>query len=459
MKPKRKKLLLVPLILSLAVTGAWWALAGEAPVETRFNGAYRLEDGRLVVITPRQGRQLRYRLAPDGESRALYPAGELTYEAGPGWSDRRPVEVELTFELGEDGRPRGFRWRRPADEAETARRLPLAETFFTFPSGELTLRGKLVLPPGEGPFPVVVLVHGSGRESAVDTYFMPYLFAPHGIATLAFDKRGTGGSDGDYTQNFHLLAGDVLAAVEWLRGRPEIDRRRIHLAGFSQGGWIAPLAASRTRGIRSLLIAYGPTVPVTAEDRWGYVHALRQAGFGEAEIAAADRVNESIEAIMDHGQDRWDELARRLEEIRGEPWLPAVQESDSILGFLAATKMPLSAVRLYAWWRTRGDGEPFVDRLYDPEPTLAALDVPSLWIFGGRDSSMPTPWCLEVLDRLARQGRPVETRVYAQAEHGIRRVETGDDGHRRTLGYEPGYFMAMVDWLRRHSDLPALSGG
>lgn len=456
MKAKRSKILLSVLVLLLLGAAAWWMLGGEPPPDTRFNGAYQLDDGRLVTITPRQGEVLRYRLVPSGESRALYPAGGWTYEAGPGWSGRRPVEVQLTFDDPSAGRPAGFRWKHAEESWQSARRLPLDETLFTFESGDLTLRGKLVLPPGDGPFPAVVLVHGSGRESAVDTYSMPYLFAPHGIATLAFDKRGTGGSEGDYTQNFELLAGDVVAAVEWLRRQPQIDGQRIHLAGFSQGGWIAPLAASRTQGIRSLLISYGPVVPVTAEDRWGYVYALRQASFGDAEIAAADHVNQTIEAIVDRREDRWDELAQRLREIRGEPWLPAVQQSDSMLGFLTSTKIPLWMIRLYARWKMRGD-EPFIDRTYDPVPTVAALPMPSLWIFGGEDSSMPTPWCLAVLEKLAWQGRPVETLLYPEAEHGILHLEKGENGQRRYTGYEPGYLMAMVDWLRRQSDLPPLS--
>lgn len=70
---------------------------------------------------------------------------------------------------------------------------------------------------------------------------------------LAYGKRGVGGSTGEYTSigpgnsvlMFDLLAADVIAAVEALRARKDIDARRIGLVGISQGGWIAPLAASR----------------------------------------------------------------------------------------------------------------------------------------------------------------------------------------------------------------------
>ena len=66
--------------------------------------------------------------------------------------------------------------------------------------------------------------------------------------------------------------------------------------------------------------------------------------------------------------------------------------SDSILGMVADTEMPLWAVRAYLWWRTVAGDTPFIDRLYDPVQTMQKLQTPSLWILGGQDSSAPTPW-------------------------------------------------------------------
>lgn len=476
MKLRRWQKILAVLV---AVLGAG-ALVGylalrPPPPDTRFTGAYALQDGRRVYVTPRAGEVLRYRLE-DGTSGALYPEGpeeELRYVSGPGWSGREPVELELTFRMDAAGRAEGFTWRpvtvgagEGLGAAQEARRLDLPEELLTFPSGDLALRGKLVLPSpeehGPGPYPAVVPVHGSGSESAVDHYFLPYLFAAHGIATVVYDKRGTGGSEGEYTQNFHVLAGDAIAAVEVLRARSDFDPGRIHILGGSQGGWIAPLAASRLEegagGIRSLLIGYGPMVPIVDEDRWGYVYQLRRKGFGEEAIARADRLHETIVRIVDHGEwERWDELGRMLDEAEGEDWFQAVAGSDSTLGFLADTRMPRWLIKLYAKWKIGQtvDGEPLADRLYDPVPVVAALDVPSLWIFGGEDSSMPTDWSVVELERLQAAGRPIEILVYPDAEHGILRFEEGEGGERRYLGYEPEYLMTMVRWLRERSGLEA----
>lgn len=460
MRWNRRKVAASVAVLVAAGVAAGWQATREEPFDTRFNGAYRLEDGspgggRLVVITPREGKVLRARFL-NGDSRALWPVASNRYESGPGWAERKPVELAVTF-VTAAGRVTGVRWTGNDGQAQEGRRLELPEVPATFRSGDVTLRAKLVLPEGPGPFPAAVLVHGSESDSAVDRYFEPYLYAAHGIATLVYDKRGTGGSGGKYTQNFHLLARDVVAAAGWLRSRPEIDPGRIHLVGFSQGGWIAPLAASQVAGIRSLLINFGPLVPVAEEDRWGYVYALRHQGFGDDAVRRADRLNDLIRGIVDRGENRWAELGRGLDAARGAPWFRAVRGSDSILGQVAASRAPLWAQRLYAWWKLRPrNGVAFSERLYDPVPTLAGLAVPSLWILAGEDKSMPTAWTVDRLEALRREGRPIEVALYPQADHSILRFVEDKNGERQVVGYEPTYFPRAIGWLRRQSGLPEL---
>ncbi len=450
-----KKLLLILALLSLLAWIGYRLFLAPESVDTRFNGAYRFEDGRLAYVAPREGTSLRYR-EMSGSSRALWSVQDTVFESGPGWSGREPVEVTVEFESGDSADAiHGFTWAPVQGDESRASRIELPEVFTTFPSGELELRGKLVLPLGEPPFPAIVFVHGSERYSAVDNYFLPYLFASHGVAAFVFDKRGTGGSTGKYIQNFYLLSDDVVAAVDWLRQRPEIEPGNIHLGGYSQGGWIAPLAATKTEAIRSLLIAYGPMVPVTGEDRWGYVWALQQKGFGEDAIAKADEINDVVGAIMDDGEDRWSELGDKLDAARGQDWFEALAGSDGVVGFLAGTKMPLWVVRIVAWWFSRGD-VPFIDRRYDPVPTVASLDIPSLWLFGGEDSSMPTQWSVDELVALQAEGNPIEYEVYPLAEHGILLMEETESGDRQPVGYAPGYFKRQVNWIREQAGLPSL---
>jgi alpha-beta hydrolase superfamily lysophospholipase len=94
-------------------------------------------------------------------------------------------------------------------------------------------------------------VHGSGAE---DREFIPpfaYFLVRHGIAILGYDKRGVTEWGGDWhTASFEDLAGDRTAAVEYLKGRREIEPAQIGLFGVSQAGWIMPLAPVRGRNVR-----------------------------------------------------------------------------------------------------------------------------------------------------------------------------------------------------------------
>lgn len=132
----------------------------------------------------------------------------------------------------------------------------------------LTLAGTLTLPEGSGPFPAVILISGSGPQDRDETLqgHKPFLvLADHltkaGIAVLRYDDRGVGGSNG-----YHALAttadftGDALAAFEYLRTRPEIIPNKIGMIGHSEGGLIAPLAASKEPAISWIVLLAGPGV-------------------------------------------------------------------------------------------------------------------------------------------------------------------------------------------------------
>jgi uncharacterized protein len=109
--------------------------------------------------------------------------------------------------------------------------------------------GMLHLPAGRGPHPAVLLLHGiTGDKTGSHRLFvhMARALAARGIATLRFDMRGSGDSEGEF-QDMTLAgeAGDAQAALEWLIGRPEIDSARIGALGLSLGGMVESMLAGR----------------------------------------------------------------------------------------------------------------------------------------------------------------------------------------------------------------------
>lgn len=135
-----------------------------------------------------------------------------------------------------------------------------------FESKGVTLVGTLSLPPGEEPHPTLVWVHGSGPETRDQaSSFFAQLLDPR-YAFFAFDKRGAGESGGVCCPlDFDLLADDVVAAVDAVRERDEVDRDAVGLMALSQGGWIAPLAANRDDNVEFEVILSGSAVSVGEE--------------------------------------------------------------------------------------------------------------------------------------------------------------------------------------------------
>jgi len=137
-------------------------------------------------------------------------------------------------------------------------------------SSNVHIAGSLTLPNGKGPFPAVLLIAGSGaldRDEMV-SYHKPFLvLADHltrnGIAVLRVDKRGVGKTTGekpmgDYSETTLMdLADDVLAGVEYLKSRTEIDPKHIGLLGHSEGGVVGPIVVTRSPDVAFLVVLAG----------------------------------------------------------------------------------------------------------------------------------------------------------------------------------------------------------
>jgi hypothetical protein len=149
-------------LLSLSTAGC---VTNEPP--TAQLGAYRLDDGRTVSIRRSIDSTLRYRIFEDGSSGRLYPDSGNAYVSGPGFSDRTPADVTVSFQPAEDGVSSTFGWAEPNSAKQTARRIG-TELDIRFSSHDTRLFGKLQLPEGPPPYPAVVLVHGSGDSVATE---------------------------------------------------------------------------------------------------------------------------------------------------------------------------------------------------------------------------------------------------------------------------------------------------
>ena len=133
---------------------------------------------------------------------------------------------------------------------------------------KVTLGATLTKPKGEGKFPVVILITGSGPQDRDETIGMHKSFwviadylTKQGIAVLRVDDRGIGKSSGDFSASTSAdFATDVMAGIQYLKTRKDINPAKIGLIGHSEGGLIAPYIAARSKEVAFIVMLAGPAV-------------------------------------------------------------------------------------------------------------------------------------------------------------------------------------------------------
>jgi len=279
-------------------------------------------------------------------------------------------------------------------------------------------------------------VHGSESTAAVDVSNRPFLMASQGIASFVFDKRGTGASAGVYTQDFEQLADDAAAAVREARRLSAGRVGRIGLAGFSQGGWVAPLAALKAAA-DFLVVGYGVIGTPVEQDQWQVDYQLRGLGYGEDVIVKARKLTALAGNVAAsnfyHGMPQ---LLRTKDQYAGEPWLAKVDGQYS--GELLRGEVE----------RARSES-PQVIWHYDSMAVLRQLAIPQLWVFAQDDSVAPSAPTIARLDAWRGSGKDIAIAVFPQSDHGIRSFSVMPDGSRKYLGYAAGYDQLLADWMRQ----------
>lgn len=437
--------LLAGLLMSLSVAGPVHAEAPAcgSPDGASPSGAYRRDDGSVLSVLPGAA-QGRWQITDfsSGRSHALYPTAHLQFQSAADLTSEQPVAYRYGFKAGEPGGPETLTIEAVNGATAIARRIALRERDASFASGDIRLAGRLTLPAaGEGPFKAVIFVHGSDPVPSVGREWLPHLLAANGIATLVFDKRGTGCSTGQYVQHFGALSDDVVAAARWLRGQPEIRSDGVGLAGFSQGGWVAPLAALKDPAIRFVAVGYGLAMSMADEDRLEAPLKLREAGLDAASVAEFEDLNAALHQIARENFMDWRAFDERLARYRGRPWFATAARQQSWLGVV----MQMGPEKAKA--AAPGMFQTFFQPFYDPVPTLERLQQPMLWLMAGKDIEAPPGPTLQVLERLRRQGRPLSVVVFPNADHGIQDFVVRD-GRRVRTRYADGYFSTLLSWVQ-----------
>lgn len=391
-------------------------------------GVYRLTDGTLVDVGPMSDGALRWRTLDGVNGRlSLGPDGALRNQRG--WTGK-PDGLAVSFGACADGKI-SFAGKAGAKVA-----VDVVDTTFTGANGT-ALAGRLVMPKGGKAAPVSVLVHGSESYSAREFYFEPRTWPAEGVGVFVYDKRGSGGSQGKYTQDFHVLAEDAAAAAREARRLAGKRISRLGFDGGSQAGWIIPLAASKI-DVEYVVIRYGMAESPLAEDRGETLRGLKDKGYGPDVLEKAARVTDATAKVMVSKFTDFTDLNALKARWSGEAWWKDLE--GEFTGQIAHA--PEAAIREIGPKMDQG-----TTWEHEPMAVLRQVKTPILWIIAGDDLEAPPEETAKRLVSLAKEGRKITVLEFPRTDHGIREFDVVD-GKRVYTRYSDGYYRAVLDFTR-----------
>ena len=260
-----------------------------------------------------------------------------------------------------------------------------------------------------------------------------------GVGLFVYDKRGTGRSDGEYSQDFDALAGDAAMALQRARELAGPRAGRVGLFGGSQGGWVAPLAA--TLGDADfVMVSFGMMVDPTGEDASEVQSELRAAGYDEQILAQARQVTDVTGQLMASNFTEGREEYARLKQLwGGEDWFRRIEGEYS--GQLLRHGITGFSFVFHTFFDKGTSWN------HDPVAVMNRVDVPVLWTLAGQDREAPPDQTRVILQEMIAQGRDIELVEFPAADHGILEfIETASG--RESTRYSQGYFRMLGDWAR-----------
>ena len=314
------------------------------------------------------------------------------------------------------------------------------------PAG-VTLACTLTEPRAKGPFGAVVLATGSGPQNRDEALMghRPFLILSdaitrRGVAVLRCDDRGVGKSTGVFTEATTFdFADDTLAEVAALRGRLEIDPAHVGVLGHSEGGAVATIAASKSKGVAFIVLLAGTALPgdQILDLQRGLLE--QSSGMTAPEIAASKANWDKAFAIINAETD--DSVAtRRLRALY--EGLPAATRAqlEQAGGFDTQVKEVLSP-----WFRT------FL--ALDPRTFLARVKVPVLAINGARDWQVPPSANLPEMKKALAHDHDVTVQEMPGLNHLFQTAKTGAPSEYAEIDetMSPAVLTMVSDWIVLHA--------
>lgn len=314
----------------------------------------------------------------------------------------------------------------------------------------IILKGTLTLPKGNGPFPAVVLISGSGpqnRNSAVFDH-QPFLvlsdyLTRHGIAVLRYDDRGTGESEGVFNLATSLdFANDANAAFNFLFEQSFIDKKKIGLVGHSEGGMIAPMVANQNKKVKFNVLIACPALPIDSL-MYEQIRLTMEASH-TPETAIKNQL------IFNHQLFNYLKSKATYEK--------AIEGFDSFVKVVVVSQMGKDTTGLFSTVKAQSEQlRPIVTPWfhyfinYQPKNNLSRLAIPVLGIYGGKDLQVRAFSNASVLQSILEKSKNKTYKVitFPELNHLMQTAKTGsiEEYHELTETFNEAAMQLMTEWI------------
>jgi pimeloyl-ACP methyl ester carboxylesterase len=316
----------------------------------------------------------------------------------------------------------------------------------------VTLAGTLTMPSGDGPFPAVVLVSGSGpqdRDESLLGHKPFWVIADHlsrqGIAVLRYDDRGMAKSTGSFSNATTVdFANDARCAVEFLRGQPKIDPSRVGIVGHSEGGLVASILCASDLQLAHVVLLAGPGVP-------GDKILATQT---RAIMAATELQGVQAEKQLKITQDVVDAVKRGVPAAEFKTMIQ--QFSTEQVGKDLQSDEAREAARQMFMTQLQQLGGPWFEYFlkYDPSQDLRRATCPVLALIGELDLQVVPDVNLPVIrEALSASGRhDFRCTELEGLNHLFQTATTGSPSEYQAIEetFSPKALAAVTEWILEH---------
>lgn len=330
------------------------------------------------------------------------------------------------------------------------------QVMFANAAAGIRLAGTFTFPKTAGPHPAVVLITGSGpqdRDEAIMGHRPFLVLADHltrqGFAVLRFDDRGFAKSEGDFDKATNPdFVSDALAAVAWVKARPEVDATRIGLAGHSEGGIVAPRAAAQSKDVAFIVLMAGVGVPMDQLLLRQAADLMRTAGASEAVVAKQHDFQRELFSLIRASPAGPETESKVRALVRAALKDAMKEETNAQLNPDAAIDAQVKMV-CSPW---------FAEMLrYDPAVTLAQVRCPVLAVNGGKDLQVAAGDNLRAIEQALKKGGNPDVTVieFPGLNHLFQSSQTGAVAEYATNEetFNPKALNTISDWLRKRAGL------